>query len=324
MIVARDYARIEVAIWRDPDFRALTLPAQGLYLTLLTASSLNLCGVGDWRPKRLAAFSEGSTVDTIIGLAQELSDANFIIVDPDTEEVLVRSFIRHDQVLKSPNIAKGMRNQFPTIGSLDIMRAVADEVRRAVQEHPEWSGAGLMGPIIESHGGTNLEPDRNQIGTKSNQIETLSKGFHGVRTTTANSQQPTSLKIGTVSESAATLGVATASPSHTRRGHRLPDGWLPSDTDANRKLVAGKSATWVQGQLDKFGDYWRAISGQKGNKLDWDATWRNWVRNAIEYDGRKNNSARGPIDFDELNAQAEQWQAEIDAKGDSHGREASF
>ena len=130
--------------------------------------------------------------------------------------------------------------------------------------------------------------------------------------------------IGTVSKSAATLGAATASPSHTRRGHRLPDSWIPSDTDANRKLVTGKSTTWVQGQLDKFGDYWRAISGQKGNKLDWDATWRNWVRNAIEYEGRKNNSARGPIDFDELNAQAEQWQAEIDAKGDSHGREASF
>jgi uncharacterized protein YdaU (DUF1376 family) len=31
--------------------------------------------------------------------------------------------------------------------------------------------------------------------------------------------------------------------------------------------------------FDQFKDYWVAQSGQKGVKLDWFATWRNWVRN---------------------------------------------
>jgi uncharacterized protein YdaU (DUF1376 family) len=31
--------------------------------------------------------------------------------------------------------------------------------------------------------------------------------------------------------------------------------------------------------FEKFKDYWIAQPGQKGVKLDWDATWRNWVRN---------------------------------------------
>jgi hypothetical protein len=31
--------------------------------------------------------------------------------------------------------------------------------------------------------------------------------------------------------------------------------------------------------FDKFKDYWIAQAGQKGVKLDWFATWRNWVRN---------------------------------------------
>ena len=31
--------------------------------------------------------------------------------------------------------------------------------------------------------------------------------------------------------------------------------------------------------FDKFKDYWIAQAGQKGVKLDWLATWRNWVRN---------------------------------------------
>jgi len=30
---------------------------------------------------------------------------------------------------------------------------------------------------------------------------------------------------------------------------------------------------------DQFKDYWIAQPGQKGVKLDWEATWRNWVRN---------------------------------------------
>lgn len=31
--------------------------------------------------------------------------------------------------------------------------------------------------------------------------------------------------------------------------------------------------------FDQFKDYWVAQGGQKGAKLDWTATWRNWVRN---------------------------------------------
>ena len=31
--------------------------------------------------------------------------------------------------------------------------------------------------------------------------------------------------------------------------------------------------------FDKFKDYWISQAGQKGVKLDWFATWRNWVRN---------------------------------------------
>jgi hypothetical protein len=46
----------------------------------------------------------------------------------------------------------------------------------------------------------------------------------------------------------------------------------------------------TQLELDKFCDYWRARAGPGGTKLDWDATWRNWVRSAAE---RKNGNGRG-------------------------------
>ena len=44
-------------------------------------------------------------------------------------------------------------------------------------------------------------------------------------------------------------------------------------------LVEQRPELNAQQTFDKFKDYWIAQAGQKGVKLDWFATWRNWVRN---------------------------------------------
>ena len=70
------------------------------------------------------------------------------------------------------------------------------------------------------------------------------------------------------------------------RGARLPADWVPSEDliafcktdrpDLNPAAVA-----------DRFRDFWIAQPGTKGVKLDWDATWRNWVRNEKAGSGTK-------------------------------------
>lgn len=67
---------------------------------------------------------------------------------------------------------------------------------------------------------------------------------------------------------------------------RLPDDWEP---DLQVALDEGFSASDARREAEKFRDYWRSVPGQKGVKLDWPATWRNWIRRAAE-DQRK----RGP------------------------------
>jgi vancomycin resistance protein YoaR len=63
------------------------------------------------------------------------------------------------------------------------------------------------------------------------------------------------------------------------RGHRLPDDWLPSAPDMAIAIqIIGTDRT--DAELEKFRDYWKAQPGQRGLKLDWPATWRNWVRNS--------------------------------------------
>lgn len=62
-----------------------------------------------------------------------------------------------------------------------------------------------------------------------------------------------------------------------RRGTRLPDAFVP-DWDFAAGAGFGRAA--AEAEFEKFRDYWRAKAGREATKLDWQATWRNWIRNA--------------------------------------------
>jgi hypothetical protein len=65
--------------------------------------------------------------------------------------------------------------------------------------------------------------------------------------------------------------------SSTKRGERLANDWQPSaDSVAKAKIDAPHVN--LRHEHEVFVDYWISQPGQKGLKLDWDATWRNWMR----------------------------------------------
>ena len=68
-------------------------------------------------------------------------------------------------------------------------------------------------------------------------------------------------------------------PKKAAKGTRLLDIWKPPP-DACPEL--GLSTELIAAETLKFRDYWKAQPGQRGVKLDWDATWRNWLRRAAE------------------------------------------
>ncbi|HEV7458885.1 MAG TPA: helix-turn-helix domain-containing protein [Roseococcus sp.] len=78
-----------------------------------------------------------------------------------------------------------------------------------------------------------------------------------------NRHRTISNRHGTKREARETRAPAPEPSPH--RGHRLPEDWRP-----------GPGAP--PGDLEAFRDYWRAVPGAKGLKLDWDATWRTWQR----------------------------------------------
>lgn len=79
--------------------------------------------------------------------------------------------------------------------------------------------------------------------------------------------------------------------SKENRGTRLPDNWAPSATLRQWCVDEGYSDADVQAELDKFRDYWPAQPGAKGRKADWDATFRNWMRNS----GRSKREGGGQL-----------------------------
>ena len=136
----RDYAKIHVGIAEDDHLESLSTDAQWLYFrVLLPDPSLNHCGVADWRPRRLTVKSRDMTLERIHAAAQELDAENFALFDEETEEVLVRSYIRNDRVLRNPNVSLALVKAYRLIASKRLKSAILTEIARERRDHPEYT-----------------------------------------------------------------------------------------------------------------------------------------------------------------------------------------
>lgn len=138
--MARDRANIRTDIWNDDDFRRLSAQAQLLYLQLLTSATLTYVGVADWRPKRIAALAGGRSAAEVEDAASELVQGLYIVIDEATEEVLIRSFLKHDGLLQKPNVTKAMVTAYGQVYSLTLKGVIVHELNRLHDRFPDWRG----------------------------------------------------------------------------------------------------------------------------------------------------------------------------------------
>jgi len=68
--------------------------------------------------------------------------------------------------------------------------------------------------------------------------------------------------------------------SETKRATRLPADWSLPSTWGQWALQQGHSEAHIRLEADKFRDFWCSKSGKDATKVDWLATWRNWIRNS--------------------------------------------
>ena len=71
------------------------------------------------------------------------------------------------------------------------------------------------------------------------------------------------------------------SPKSGARGSRIPANWTPTPKDYAFAGSEGLNREEINREADRFRDYWTAASGRTACKLDWEATWRNWIRSDL-------------------------------------------
>lgn len=122
------YVRFYRDVRLDPQYRALSPMAQWLYQALLL--DVDFIGVADWAPRKIAKVATGLTHMQVEQHAAELRAALFIVLDDETGEVLVRTFMKHDGLYKQPNMCVAMVKAFRKVGSPTLQGVVAHELHK--------------------------------------------------------------------------------------------------------------------------------------------------------------------------------------------------
>lgn len=153
----KDHARINLGIWGDDDFRDLTPAEQHLYFALWTSPNLTYCGAGDWHPGRLANLAGDWTRHDVEQAAAGLSRRLFLLIDTDTDEFLLRSWIKHDGLWRTPNMAVSVANARAALSSRNLRGVVVHEVLK-IQALHEDSGSWKRDAVVSMLGQNAIDP----------------------------------------------------------------------------------------------------------------------------------------------------------------------
>lgn len=130
--MARKYAKVYLSIWAT-DFRELSVAAQHLYLLLLSNPKLSAAGCIVAQPRKWSRYSEGCSKDSTEGALEELSERRYVLCDEDTDEVLIRSFIRHDDGVGNKFLRKAIESAIAAIESPALKAHATLELAAAVK-----------------------------------------------------------------------------------------------------------------------------------------------------------------------------------------------
>lgn len=93
---------------------------------------------------------------------------------------------------------------------------------------------------------------------------------------TAGPEQPLTFNQGTKEER------SSLRSESARRATRLPNDWVPSESDLAFAVGKGLAVKQIETEALKFLNYWTSKSGQGATKTDWSKTWQNWILTATQ------------------------------------------
>lgn len=152
--MARTHGRIGTGIWADGDFTALTEAEQRAYFLAISQPGLSFAGVVSYTLRRWEGLAADSSIARLRKTFASLQRRLYVLIDPATEEMLVRSFVKNDGILSNPNVSKAAVTAYRGIHSPVLRGAFVVELRRlnAAAQEPGWEkgwSAGLDNLLSE-------------------------------------------------------------------------------------------------------------------------------------------------------------------------------
>lgn len=149
----RDHARVKTSIWDDPDFLRLKVAEQHVYLAMMSNKALSYCGVLDYIPSRFDHLAADLTPAKFTKAVNGLRENRFVVIDERTQELLLRSYVRHDGVLDRVNMGKAVGSAVEAVVSRRIRDAIGRELRRLLKDRPDlpgWIGLSTTSPMAHA------------------------------------------------------------------------------------------------------------------------------------------------------------------------------
>ena len=140
--MAREYARYLTMTHRDDDWCALSTVHHDCYMALLSSDDISWAGVVPYLPSRYARLASDLTERKVIKVWDELAEHDMIVIDKGTAEILVRTFLKHDNVLSKPNLTKAFITAHTKVHSPKLLKAIDYELAKLLETHPTMSGWG--------------------------------------------------------------------------------------------------------------------------------------------------------------------------------------
>ena len=145
--MAREYARYLTKTHRDDDWRRLTSLQHDAYMALTSCEDITWAGVVTYAPSRFVGFSADMANEKKVEKTwAELAERGYLVIDKRAGELLIRTFVKHDNVIAKPNLTRAFCTAYEKVRSDVIRRAIDAELGKLYEAAPDLSG---WGPISE-------------------------------------------------------------------------------------------------------------------------------------------------------------------------------
>ena len=155
-------------------------------------------------------------------------------------------------------------------------KRMTEEVARAEEKSQAYREAGLRSAEVRR---------ARSLMREAVDQQRFNRGLTAAGTPTPT-PIPTPIKVNSntlVGANAPTPATAGKDKAEKRRATRLPDDWsLPDDWRDWAVKVHGLDPQRAVRISLVFRDYWRSKGGAGAAKMDWEATWRNWIRKEVQ------------------------------------------